>query len=417
MSQAPVIKIEGLGKRYRLGEIKPYYALRDTLAGLFRRQPPKPDFWALQEIDLKVFKGETVGIIGANGAGKSTLLKILSRITPPTTGRATIRGRVSSLLEVGTGFNPELTGRENVYLNGAILGMTRKEISDKFEQIVEFAEVSRFIDTPVKRYSSGMQVRLAFAVAAHLEPEILIVDEVLAVGDVAFQKKCLGKMGEAASGGRTVLFVSHNMGAVKQLCERCVWLDGGRVKMVGETVEVVAKYLGENTEAQAVNCYDEDPNKKVQIRKISILDQYCAPSMDIDVTEEFFVEVEYDVREDILMRNYVCLTFSDLHDNILFQSFDVDSNREYYENRMKGTYRVTYNFPANLLNSIAVKLKVSCGVPLKYSHSGGGALLIDERDGIAINLFKGKGFSAEFFGGGRAGGFLVKVDSIITKLS
>jgi len=237
MSQ-PVISIEGLGKRYYLSHEKREDTLRDSLTqgvrGLWSRltkpgtgQPEGEEFWALRNVSLEVKQGEVVGVIGRNGAGKSTLLKILSRITDPTTGRAVIRGRVASLLEVGTGFHPELSGRENIYLNGAILGMSRSEITRKFDEIVAFAEVERFLDTQVKHYSSGMYVRLAFAVAAHLEPEILIVDEVLAVGDIAFQNKCLGKMQQVAGGGRTVLFVSHNLAAVQRLCSRCLYLNQG----------------------------------------------------------------------------------------------------------------------------------------------------------------------------------------------
>ncbi len=247
-----VITVEGLGKRYSLGHQpgERYTALRDVLAdkakSLFRRngsKPSKEDFWALKDVSFKVHPGEVLGIIGRNGAGKSTLLKVLSRITEPTEGRVKIKGRVASLLEVGTGFHPELTGRENIFLNGAILGMTKAEIKAKFDEIVAFAEVEKFLDTPVKRYSSGMYVRLAFAVAAHLEPEILVVDEVLAVGDAEFQKKCLGKMQQVAKGeGRTVLFVSHNMGAISQLCSRAILIRAGRVEKDGLTDAVISVY-------------------------------------------------------------------------------------------------------------------------------------------------------------------------------
>ena len=252
-----VVTIEGLGKRYRLRHRQtpqPYETLRETLVaaakaplGWWRdaRRPAQApdDFWALRNVSFQVAPGEVVGLIGRNGAGKSTLLKVLSRITEPTTGRVILEGRVASLLEVGTGFHPELTGRENIFLNGAILGMTRREIRRNFDSIVAFADVERFLDTPVKRYSSGMYVRLAFAVAAHLEPDILIIDEVLAVGDAEFQKKSLGKMHEVSRGGRTVLFVSHNMAAVQALCSRTVWLDGGAVAAAGPTSDVVAAYL------------------------------------------------------------------------------------------------------------------------------------------------------------------------------
>jgi len=250
------VRVEGLGKEYRLGAQRERYStLRDrvnklasapfrALRGRGERSEQNPPFWALKDVSFEVRPGEVVGIIGRNGAGKSTLLKILSRITEPTEGEVDINGRVGSLLEVGTGFHPELTGRENVYLNGAILGMRRAEIARKFDEIVAFAEVEKFIDTPVKHYSSGMYMRLAFAVAAHLEPEILIIDEVLAVGDAEFQEKCLGKMGDAARDGRTVLFVSHSMGAVRSLCTRGVLLDAGWVQQVGPVENVVADYLG-----------------------------------------------------------------------------------------------------------------------------------------------------------------------------
>jgi len=252
------IRVEGLGKRYRIGERERYRALRDTLvdaikAPIRRRREQGGDntIWALRDVSLQVGQGEVLGVIGHNGAGKSTLLKILSRITEPTEGRAEVRGRVGSLLEVGTGFHPELTGRENIYLNGAILGMKRSEIARRFDEMVAFAEVERFIDTPVKRYSSGMYLRLAFAVAAHLEPEILLVDEVLAVGDAAFQKKCLGRMSDVAREGRTVLFVSHNLPSIEKLCQRVVVIDGGRVVMQGDPVTCIAAYLGARTEPRA----------------------------------------------------------------------------------------------------------------------------------------------------------------------
>jgi lipopolysaccharide transport system ATP-binding protein len=243
-----VIHAEGLGKRYRRGLRDLDESLRDTLMRVARspfsvfRRAPQDTFWALRDVSLEVREGEVLGLIGRNGAGKTTLLKILSRITRPTAGWAEIRGRVRSLLEVGTGFHGELTGRENTYLSGSILGMTRREIDRKFDEIVAFAEIDKFIDTPVKHYSSGMFVRLAFAVAAHLEPEILLVDEVLAVGDIKFQKKCLGKMGDVARAGRTVVLVSHQMNQMRRLCHRVVWVDGGQVRMEGHTHEVVSAY-------------------------------------------------------------------------------------------------------------------------------------------------------------------------------
>ncbi|MFN4243196.1 MAG: polysaccharide ABC transporter ATP-binding protein [Tepidisphaerales bacterium] len=252
-----VISVEGLSKRYLLGAAEKAGSFREAVGNLLvspwrrlRRLAVgggSEEFWALRDVSFEVKRGEVVGVIGRNGAGKSTLLKVLSRITPPTAGRIRLKGRVASLLEVGTGFHPELTGRENIYLNGAILGMSTAEIRRKFDEIVAFSEVERFLDTPVKRYSSGMYVRLAFAVAAHLEPEILIVDEVLAVGDAAFQKKCLGKMKEVSTGeGRTVLFVSHNMAAVQSLCSKGILLSGGHLKLSGSIPEVVSVYLSEH---------------------------------------------------------------------------------------------------------------------------------------------------------------------------
>jgi lipopolysaccharide transport system ATP-binding protein len=270
MSSEPIITVENLSKRYRLGSAPRHTSLRDSLShgarNLLSRLRPRSSplsstlnplpasdhFWALRDVNFSINRGDVVGIVGRNGAGKSTLLKILSRITEPTTGRITLHGRVASLLEVGTGFHGELSGRENIFLNGAILGMTRAETRAKFDEIVAFAEVEQFLDTPVKRYSSGMYVRLAFAVAAHLEPEILIVDEVLAVGDAAFQKKCLGKMREVSAGhGRTVLFVSHNTSALLDICQQGLWLDRGRSRAYGPIRETIASYLATGTVCRA----------------------------------------------------------------------------------------------------------------------------------------------------------------------
>jgi lipopolysaccharide transport system ATP-binding protein len=246
----PAIRVQNLGKQYRIGQLRPRFrTLRDVLSrravtpGGARSSHRPERIWALRDVSFEVRPGEVVGIIGANGAGKTTLLRILSRVTEPTTGLAEVHGHVGCLLEVGTGFHPELSGRENIYLNGAILGMRRRDIEARFDEIVEFAEVARFIDTPIKFYSSGMYLRLAFAVAAHLEPEILIVDEVLAVGDAAFQQKCLGKMSRVAGGGRTVLFVSHNMDAIQRLCTRCLLIERGELSMEGATPDVIGAYM------------------------------------------------------------------------------------------------------------------------------------------------------------------------------
>jgi len=283
-----MITVKNIGKKYAIGEKHGYLALRDILVNaakrpfrIFSRTPQlskmnSNEFWALKDISFNVQRGEVVGIIGNNGAGKSTLLKILSQITPPTTGEVRLKGRVGSLLEVGTGFHPELTGRENIYLNGAILGMSKEEIRRKFNEIVAFSGIERFIDTPVKRYSSGMQVRLAFAVAAHLEPEILIVDEVLAVGDAEFQKKCLGKMEEVTNqDGRTILFVSHNLAAVKKLCKRVIWIEHGAVKADGDPGAIISAYLKRSAEHSFVdlkNRVDRKGNGKVKVNSYGLCD-------------------------------------------------------------------------------------------------------------------------------------------------
>jgi len=264
-----VIRVENLGKRYRVGERKEAYGtLRDTIVSAVQASMDalrghgskngRNEFWALRGVSFEVKRGEVLGIIGRNGAGKSTLLKILSCVTRPTVGRAMIQGRVGSLLEVGTGFHPELTGRENIYLNGAVLGMKRIEIQQKFDEIVEFAEIEQFLDTPVKRYSSGMYMRLAFSIAAHLEPEILIVDEVLAVGDVTFRNKCLGKMQDVSSEGRTILFVSHDMAAIRRLCSRAILLQHGYALVDGDPAGVVARYL-------TAHCSSGEPNASIDL--------------------------------------------------------------------------------------------------------------------------------------------------------
>lgn len=307
-----VIRAEGLGKKYVIGhevERERYTTLRDAIARrvknyarssagrLSRRETPVvpaiEDFWALRDINFEIRRGEVLGIIGRNGAGKSTLLKVLSRITEPSEGRVQLRGRVASLLEVGTGFHPELTGRENIFLNGAILGMTRTEIRRRFDEIVAFADVERFLDTPVKKYSSGMYVRLAFAVAAHLEPEILIVDEVLAVGDAEFQKKCLGKLGEVASGGRTVLFVSHNMAAVQNLCTRALLIDAGRLKMAGDPASAISDYLSaEPDESPELFSRPRPGWARPWIRRVRLLDDSGTERTTFELGENINVEMD-----------------------------------------------------------------------------------------------------------------------------
>jgi lipopolysaccharide transport system ATP-binding protein len=303
----PAITIENLGKRYTIGHQRAKGdgmrhaiegAVRAPLTWLRSRREKKlqlVDFWALKDVSFQIKQGEAVGIIGRNGAGKSTLLKILSRITVPTEGRIRIDGRTTSLLEVGTGFHQELTGRENIFLNGAILGMTRAEIINKFDEIVEFSEIEQFLDTPVKRYSSGMYVRLAFAVAAHLEPEILIVDEVLAVGDAAFQKKCLGKMGSVARSGRTVLFVSHNMEAVRNLCQRAVWLKGGRLYKDGKADEIIEAYSSNLSNGHSFSC--ANPDYGLIIQKVVLKDACGEKSSQFHPGEDLIVEIDYDAQK------------------------------------------------------------------------------------------------------------------------
>lgn len=280
-----VIRVENLGKRYRIGERERYLALRDVLArvaslpkrllGPRRASSPNGDhshIWALKDVSFEIRRGDVVGMIGRNGAGKSTLLKILSRVTKPTEGFAEIRGRMGTLLEVGTGFHPELTGRENVFLSGAILGMSKAEIHKKFDEILAFAEVEKFIDTPIKHYSSGMQMRLAFAVAAHLEPEILLVDEVLSVGDLEFQKKCLGKMGDVAKGGRTIIFVSHQMNQIRRLCDRVLWIDAGQLLQDGPTAEITASYEAGSSGLHKSQDRPDSPSAKARFQSWEILE-------------------------------------------------------------------------------------------------------------------------------------------------
>jgi lipopolysaccharide transport system ATP-binding protein len=300
-----IIEVESVSKRYRIGMRQaPYSTLRETLADLFRapfngsrKNSADKVVWALKDVSFEVAPGEVVGIIGCNGAGKSTLLKVLSRITEPTNGRVKLFGRVGSLLEVGTGFHPELTGRENIYLNGAILGMKRSEIERKFDEIVAFAEVEKFLDTPVKYYSSGMYMRLAFSVAAHLEPEILLVDEVLAVGDFAFQKKCLGKMGDVAKEGRTVLFVSHNMSAVQRLCNRAIWLEEGKLASEGSASKVVSDYLSTSfstlTDRLWGDITEAPGGESVRLRRACVRPERGLPSEPITVRTPFVLEFEY----------------------------------------------------------------------------------------------------------------------------
>lgn len=370
------IKVENISKRYRIGLKE---ELHDTFIGAlsswikyplsnFKRIQQLSKFsndgesediiWALKDVSFEVKRGEVLGIIGRNGAGKSTLLKILCRITEPTSGIADIHGRVASLLEVGTGFHAELTGRENVFLNGAILGMTKNEIERKFDEIVDFSGVEKFIDTPVKRYSSGMSVRLAFAVAAHLEPEILLIDEVLAVGDFEFQKKCLGKMSDVASKGRTILFVSHNMKAIKNLCGKAILLNQGKLISIGTTSKVIDEYIGnieKSNELLPEISFPPDPNKRFQIRAVRILDNNGNPSVELDRTQPFRVVIDYDIREDTRIVS-VEFSIKKLDDTLIYHTADTDLAPDGIIQRKQGSYTESVEFPGYLLNAGKYKI-------------------------------------------------------------
>lgn len=299
------IEFDRVSKRYLLGVHHGAGSLRETISAgvervVRRRKRQRPEeIWSLRNVSLEVPEGQTLGVIGRNGAGKSTLLKVLTRITEPTTGISRTRGRVGALLEVGTGFHPELTGRENVFLNGAILGMSRRLVERRFDEIVEFAGVRPFIDTPVKRYSSGMYLRLAFAVAAHLEADILAVDEVLAVGDAEFQRKCLAKMGSLHEGGRTVIFVSHNLDAINALCPLTAWLDGGEIRAYGPTREIVNQYLAAGTSLAGTRTYDASPKHAASIRQVRVLDGQGNPTATLAREDPLTFEVRLNVREPV----------------------------------------------------------------------------------------------------------------------
>lgn len=357
-----VIRVENLSKQYRLGVIGSN-TLRDDVARLLARLRRRPDptlkvgqssvhseqsseaIWALKDVSFEVKQGEVVGIIGRNGAGKSTLLKILSRITAPTSGHVKVKGRIASLLEVGTGFHPELTGRENIYLNGAILGMKRAEIARKLDEIVDFSGVEQFIDTPVKRYSSGMYVRLAFAVAAHLEPEILLVDEVLAVGDAEFQKKCLGKMGEVAKEGRTVLFVSHNMGAISMLTRQALLLEEGVLQTAGSTDKVVAAYLSSAYHNETKWVAPGLNSNPMQI----VCAEIRSEDSSFDVRKGIEFIIDYEVRQPI--RGAIVAVIIHAPDGAaLLSTEDIDLHPELLEERVPGRYRATVHMPGNWLS-------------------------------------------------------------------
>ncbi len=389
----PILTVDSVSKRFLVGhqtQRESYTALRDVLGQHVKnfvrksadmiagRQIVQGDeieeFWALKDVSFEVHPGEVVGIIGRNGAGKSTLLRVLSRITEPSQGRAVLRGRVASLLEVGTGFHPELTGRENVFLNGAILGMARAEIKRKFDEIVQFAEVERFLDTPVKRYSSGMYVRLAFAVAAHLEPEILIVDEVLAVGDADFQKKCIAKMKDVGDSGRTVLLVSHNMGSIASLCTRAILLQGGQVVGDGDPSSVILEHLTSGTNKTQNRKLVGDENG--ELLDVWAEDPHGVRSNSFSLESKINVVMEYRVLRDLPVAPFPNFHFHDQQGQCVF----VVANRLDQANK-RGTYKAICEIPGNLLNDGAYFITAA----LTCSHNGIEVCFV-ERDAVTINL-------------------------------
>ncbi|MBI5140219.1 MAG: ATP-binding cassette domain-containing protein [Candidatus Vogelbacteria bacterium] len=361
---SPIIEVKNVSKSYRITHAKGRYtALRDILSFVIKHpiktllhranrilgRTTKEVFWALKDVNFTINKGEVVGVIGRNGAGKSTLLKILTKITPPTEGEIRMTGKVASLLEVGTGFHPELTGRENIFLNGAILGMTRREIADKFDSIVEFSGIGQFIDTPVKRYSSGMYVRLAFSVAAHLEPDILLIDEVLAVGDAEFQRKCLGKMEEVTNkDGRTILFVSHNMSAIQKICSKCILLEKGRVTIFGETKQAIEQYLKDqyNEKDRGSNLNLPLTIKNVTLNEF-IVTQNNIKTEHLDCDKSFNIEIQFETTEK-LTQFRAGIYIRDSMGDILFRSLISDWHPE-LEELERGKYKSVLQFPEKLL--------------------------------------------------------------------
>lgn len=370
---APIaVKIENLSKKYVIPHERPsYLSLREVISKKFKNFihpnvqssiPKTEEIWALKDVSLEIKQGDRVGIIGRNGAGKTTLLKVLSRITEPTKGRITIKGRVASLLEVGTGFHPELTGRENIFLNGAILGMSKAEIIKKFDEIISFAEVEKFLDTPIKHFSSGMYVRLAFAVAAHLEPEILIVDEVLAVGDIQFQKKCLGKMGAVAEEGRTVLFVSHNMAAVQSLCNQAICLKDGRLIDSGNTDEVVFSYLKTVSTTLLEQKWDDTQsapgNENVRLNYVRLSPEQEPPSNEITVKTPLKFEVEYwNLKSDVNLNMFFLIY--NIEGICIFGSTTIDEPNWGDRPFPIGLFRNVCQVPGNLLNDGFYRIKIA----------------------------------------------------------
>lgn len=388
MNSTVVIQAENISKQYRLGVINHGTLYRDLQSWWARwRGQPDPNaklvdarghreskdrivgdrFYALDDVSFSVNQGDIIGIVGRNGAGKSTLLKVISRITAPTMGCIRLKGRVASLLEVGTGFHPELTGRENVYLNGAILGMSHREVASKFEQIVEFAEIGEFIDTPVKRYSSGMYVRLAFSVAAHLDPEILLVDEVLAVGDINFQKKCLGRMQEIGKDGRTILFVSHNISAVKQMCNKGLLLNDGRSIRVGPTSDIISEYVdhfNDHHAAEYLRATEPAPSSLAVLR-LAIRNAKGAIASQIELTEDFFVEVEYLLGTPMSGLSVGIQVILDDGLLTILSLSDPELAPERLDTRLAGRYKARVRIPKKVLNT--GRYRIRAGISSRFS--------------------------------------------------
>ncbi|HZH91682.1 MAG TPA: ABC transporter ATP-binding protein [Pyrinomonadaceae bacterium] len=393
----PIVTIENVSKRYRIGGLHPgYLTFRGLISGALERfafkrddgeegaagESPR-DFWALRDISLTVQPGELIGVIGRNGAGKSTLLKILSRVTKPTTGRVAMYGRVGSLLEVGTGFHAELSGRENVFLSGAILGMRRAEIERKFDEIVAFSELEKFIDTPVKRYSSGMYVRLAFSVAVHLEPEILIMDEVLAVGDAAFQQKCLDKMHAIRQHGRTIFFVSHSMTAVTRLCRRVILLHEGRIVSEGEPQTVVNDYLSASwniaAEREWLNGADAPGNDVVRLSRVRVLDTAGKPATVFDIRHPVRIEITYDV----LAGGHVLTPHVEFHNDVGVSAFGSHDTGEEWRRRPRdaGRYSSIITLPGNMLSEGTLRAHIAV-----MSHMPQTTLHAQARNAVAFQV-------------------------------
>lgn len=378
MSQS-IIRAEGLGKKYHIGVNRAMYptlreTIMDSLKGPMRRAQRilrgqshgacelDSIIWALRDVSFEVKQGEIIGIIGRNGAGKSTLLKVLTRITEPTEGHAVIRGRVGSLLEVGAGFHPELTGRENIFLNGAILGMRKAEILQRFDEIVAFSEVEQFLDTPVKNYSSGMFVKLAFAIAAHMEPDILVVDEVLAVGDIAFQKKCLGKMDTVAHEGRTVLFVSHNLGAIGQLCNRCMLMNNGKLINDGSVEDVIQKYIAEAAPTTSRALFDPPPTAAIGFREIWITDTKGNSASEVDVFSPLLVNMIIEVKEPV-SRMDIGMFITNIRETPVTFSHLSQCNDGELPKFSPGLHRLQVEVPGQFLIPDTYKISVMSYVP------------------------------------------------------